>query len=348
MRDEPGEPRPARRLAGDDALGERVGRGVQAHHEGLLGGDRLDQQRELTLPRSRSRCPARAAPDPVEERAQRQRGPGVRPAAAAIDLSIQPPVGDGADRQADAHRQPTADVETLLRQLEGDRADQRAGAEGPAPGRPTCRAICAPARATRRLSTSDDRRQRAPQTRAAILIGPYGISRRVEARSSGSSTSTSILPPHARQLQHPLDRRAAAHDGEVVAVAARELVLAQQLVQPAGTSMKVSPRRSSTRWRRPPACGSSSSMGGATGMRPSLCSSEAVARRGGGAENPPRSEKSSVAHWTSAVDGFILDCRRAGNPPIPALTPPAQRGQRWLEPSGCRSDVALSGGASRA
>ena len=50
------------------------------------------------------------------------------------------------------------------------------------------------------------------------------------ARSSGSSTRTSIFDPGQRQ--HPLDRVRTAHHGEVVPVAARELMLPEELLQP--------------------------------------------------------------------------------------------------------------------
>ena len=58
---------------------------------------------------------------------------------------------------------------------------------------------------------------------------PYGI-------ADGWSQIVGVVDEHehlpdARQLQHPLDRPAAAHDREVVAVVARELVLAQELVE---------------------------------------------------------------------------------------------------------------------
>lgn len=77
--------------------------------------------------------------DPVEERAQGQRGPAVGAVGAAAptsarrvtsgDRAVEPEVGEGADSETEPRQAGATQRDAFLRQLEADRADQRPGAE---------------------------------------------------------------------------------------------------------------------------------------------------------------------------------------------------------------------------
>ena len=116
--------------------------------------------------------------DPVEEGAERQRRAGVRaalaprPAAAGGraggDQPVEAEVGERARAEAERGGAEAADPQSLRRQLEADRADQRPGAEGE--NQPDLPLGPAPVKASRAPITSDEAAS-APQPSAAIMVG---------------------------------------------------------------------------------------------------------------------------------------------------------------------------------
>ena len=94
--------------------------------------------------------------DPVQERAERERGAGVLAAvsapgatAAACEQSVEREVGDRAGRESHRQHAGVAELRALLREVEAHGADQRPRAEGehepddpvrPGPGQPEQRA----------------------------------------------------------------------------------------------------------------------------------------------------------------------------------------------------------------